>query len=188
MTTVDGLWYLADEATQQAERTYHRVVEDHDGDYLERTYDRYVSRGRFRTLAARIRDCGTPFGAHTLVADGEGRVLLVRHDAVGKWVLPGGGVDGDESLREAARRELQEEAGIDAAYDGLAMLVRVEVSCDGCDTWGVMPVFAAEAETTDLTVADPDGEISDAGWFDPAALPADTRDREDVSAAARRAL
>jgi 8-oxo-dGTP diphosphatase len=100
-------------------------------------------------------------------------------------VLPGGGVDGSESFREAAERELTEEAGIDAAYEGLAMLNRVEISCGEHDTWGVLPVFSAEAETTDPTVEDPDDEISEARWFEPEALPEDTRDREDLIDAVR---
>ena len=185
MTSLDGLWYLADEAARHAERAYHRTADAHGGDHIERTLEKRVSRGRFRTLAERIRDCGAPYGAHTLVRREGGELLLVRHEGVDMWVLPGGGVDGTESYREAAERELHEEAGIDADYGGLAMLNRVEVSCGSYDTWGVLPVFAARAETTDPTVADPDGEISAARWFDPVALPEDTRDREDVIAAAR---
>ena len=34
MTAVDDLWFLADEAGQQAERTYHRLLDRHD-DYRE---------------------------------------------------------------------------------------------------------------------------------------------------------
>ncbi|WP_254841252.1 NUDIX hydrolase [Natronomonas marina] len=184
MTTFDGLWYLADEATRRAERAYHRTVDRHDGGYLERTYRKYVSRGRFRTLTERITDSGAPYGAHTLVYRPSGELLLVRHEGVGKWVLPGGDLEGSETFHEAARRELREETGIGASYEGLAMLVRVEIACDDHETWGVMPVFLARAEAVELTVADPDDEIGAARWFAPESVPEDTRDREDIIAAA----
>jgi ADP-ribose pyrophosphatase YjhB (NUDIX family) len=46
----------------------------------------------------------------------QGRVLLCRQEKPGKeyWLLPGGGVDGGETLIEALRRELREELGIEA--------------------------------------------------------------------------
>jgi len=177
MTAVDNLWYLADRARQQAEQTRHAFDADHDR-YLEFTRHRSVSRRRFKTVAERTRDNGLPYGVHTLVTNPDEELLLVRHDAVDMWVLPGGQVDGDESFRAAARRELAEEAGIEAGYDGLAILARAEFHCDGYDTWGVLPIFEARTDETDLVVDDPDGEISDARWFDE--LPEDTRDREEL--------
>lgn len=185
MTTVDGLWFLADEAAQRAEQAYHHAVERYASPYLERTYQKRVSRERFRTLADRICTSGTPYGSHTLVRRESGELLLVRHDGVELWVLPGGEVDGSETLEEAARRELEEEAGIEASYRGLAMLNRIEISCQGCTMWGVLPVFRAAAESTTPTVRDPDDEISAARWFEPARLPEDTRDREDLIDAVR---
>jgi 8-oxo-dGTP diphosphatase len=46
----------------------------------------------------------------------QGRVLLCRQQKPDKeyWLLPGGGVDGGETLIEALRRELREELGIEA--------------------------------------------------------------------------
>ena len=46
----------------------------------------------------------------------QGRILLCRQEKPGKeyWLLPGGGVDGGESLIEALRRELREELGVEA--------------------------------------------------------------------------
>jgi len=44
----------------------------------------------------------------------EGRLLLARHEKGGEsyWVLPGGAVEPGETLAEALRRELREEAGL----------------------------------------------------------------------------
>jgi ADP-ribose pyrophosphatase YjhB (NUDIX family) len=175
MTAVDDLWFLATQARQRAEQVYHELERRHDG-YVEYTTTRRVSRERFRTVATRIEDCGLPYGSHTLAHRPGGRLALVRHEAVGMWVLPGGEVHDDEEFRDGARRELREEAGIEATYEGLGILGRVQFRCDDHRTWGVLPIYAARATETDLSVEDPDDEISEAKWFDE--LPPDTRDRD----------
>ena len=57
----------------------------------------------------------------------QGSVLLCRQEKPGKqyWLLPGGGVDGGETLMEALRRELREELGIavDAQFVGPVAIV-----------------------------------------------------------------
>ncbi|MFW5956594.1 MAG: NUDIX hydrolase [Halorhabdus sp.] len=174
MTVVDNLWYEAEEAQQVAEQTYHRLLEDATNP-MEFTRTRYVSRPRFETITRRIQDNGLPYGAHTVAVD-DNRLLLVRHEAVGKWVLPGGEVSDGERFLEAAHRELLEEAGIEGTYDGLALLGRVEFYCDEYETWGVLPIYEAQPTDTELTVEDPDAEITDADWF--GSLPPDTRDRD----------
>ncbi|PSP99520.1 NUDIX hydrolase [Halobacteriales archaeon QS_4_70_19] len=183
---LDDLWYLADEADQRAEQAYHRLRERHDG-FIERRREKRVSRRRFRTLAGRIRDSGAPYGAHTIVYRPSGDLLLVRHDAVDMWVLPGGEVDPGESFHGTARRELAEEAGVEVSYEGLGVLGRVEVSAGSYDTWGVLPVYAARASAEATPrVRDPDGEISEARWF--TELPEDTRDRDILREWRRRWL
>ncbi|KAB1194527.1 NUDIX domain-containing protein [Haloferax sp. MBLA0076] len=180
--TVDDLWFLADQARQRAEQAYHRLRRNHT-DFLEPVHTRRVSRERFRTLATRVKSTGTPYGAHTVVRRGDDEVLLVRHEGVDMWVLPGGGVDEGEGFREAARRELVEEAGITADYGGLAMATRVDIRCGGHQTWGIMPIYRARAEGESTPSADdPDGEISAARWFSVDNVPADTRDRADLRA------
>lgn len=43
------------------------------------------------------------------------RVLLIHHQKLGRWLQPGGHVEpGDESLLDAARREVEEETGVSA--------------------------------------------------------------------------
>ncbi|UPM42851.1 NUDIX hydrolase [Halocatena salina] len=177
--TINDLWFLADRAAQSAEKAYHHLIEDY-GEPLEFTRTKTVDRLRFRTLAERISRSGAPYGSHTIVYRPTGKLLLVRHEGVDMWVLPGGQLDGEESFYDAARRELAEEAGIDVTYDGLATLTRVEVTYENYRTWGVIPVFAARANTVEPDVCDPDGEISRARWF--SELPDDTRDREDLLA------
>lgn len=175
MTVVDNLWYRADEAQQKAEQVYHGLQEEHD-DVMEFTRTRHVSRSRFDTITRRILNNGLPFGAHTITHQNGQEILLVRHDPINKWVLPGGEVSGDESFCQTARRELAEEAGIHAEYNGLALLGRVQFYCNEYETCGVLPIFEAKALETSLTVNDPDEEITEAKWF--VTLPEDTRDRD----------
>lgn len=55
----------------------------------------------------------TPHAACTLVLRGDGLVLAVeRRDMPDKWGLPGGKLEENETSREAAARELYEEARV----------------------------------------------------------------------------
>jgi 8-oxo-dGTP diphosphatase len=57
-------------------------------------------------------------GSCVILFDREGRVLLQQRDddippaGVGRWTIPGGGREGDESPRKTALREFEEETGI----------------------------------------------------------------------------
>jgi ADP-ribose pyrophosphatase YjhB (NUDIX family) len=49
----------------------------------------------------------------------EQRVLLVKERSDGKWTLPGGWADQNESPRQGIAREVKEESGYDVAVDRL---------------------------------------------------------------------
>ena len=71
---------------------------------------------------ARVRD-----GASIAVFK-DRKVLLVkraRPPFAGLWSLPGGKREGQEGPREAARRELKEETGIEADVEGVVDLVKI---------------------------------------------------------------
>ncbi|MGZ8415669.1 MAG: NUDIX domain-containing protein, partial [Methyloceanibacter sp.] len=56
------------------------------------------------------------------------KVLLVkraRPPFAGLWSLPGGKTEGQEAPREAARRELKEETGIEADVEGVVDLIKI---------------------------------------------------------------
>ena len=56
------------------------------------------------------------------IVEQDGAVLLVRLNygpRDGHWALPGGLLENDESLEQAAIRETKEETGFDVALDGL---------------------------------------------------------------------
>ncbi len=53
------------------------------------------------------------------IRDGQLKLLLIRRAGEpyrGKWALPGGFVEMDEDLEQAARRELEEETGVSGVY------------------------------------------------------------------------
>ncbi|GAA2468350.1 NUDIX domain-containing protein [Winogradskya humida] len=112
-------------------------------------------------------------GAHSIVRDDRGRILLIQRSDDLTWALPGGSTELGETLRDCAIREVQEEAGLIAhavtpfglythardlnrnmfghVYHSIALMCRVD-SYEG-------------------TVERVTDESVDAAWFDVDALP-----------------
>ncbi|PPD44155.1 MAG: DNA mismatch repair protein MutT [Methylocystis sp.] len=106
-------------------------------------------------------------GVRGLVLDAQSRVLLVRHTYVPGFYLPGGGVEGGETMMQALARELEEEGGVHllgapalhgvylnrrvSARDHVALYVVRDFRCEG--------------------PREPDHEIAEAGFFSLDALP-----------------
>lgn len=107
------------------------------------------------------------FGVNAIAPDEFGRILLVRQRYTPGWHLPGGGVDRGEPPALAILRELQEEVGLQSS--GTPVL-------HGLYTRAVGPVTNVVAlyRVPDVQIAfEPNAEIAEILWADPAAPPAD---------------
>ena len=85
----------------------------------------------------------------------QGRVLLCRQEKPGKeyWLLPGGGVEGGESLMEALVRELKEELGLpdELLFEGpVAVAESIAPNWTPQDRHVVHVIFAADLSQRSL--------------------------------------
>lgn len=106
-----------------------------------------------------------------VVRDAEGRILLVQ-SVEGRWQLPGGAIDPDETPEDALRRECREEANADVRPARLLAVLggpqHRHVYANGDEIGFVISVYEAELVGGDLR---PDGEeIGRLGWFAPEEL------------------
>jgi 8-oxo-dGTP diphosphatase len=116
--------------------------------------------------------CGFIFYINPIVAVGtlvehDGRVALVRRGVEpgrGRWGLPAGYVEADESAEEAAVRETLEEVHLSVELDGLLDALSYGVGYDR----GVLLVYAAHVVSGEIAAGD---DAVEAGWFGPDELP-----------------
>jgi len=116
-----------------------------------------------------------------LVSDEEcPQILLIKRGNPpfqGSWALPGGFVDKDEKLSDAAYRELHEETSIDLkSYggDGHYSLRQVHTFGDpGRDPrgWTVTVTFACVVDVEVKNHVRADDDAAEACWFDVTSLP-----------------
>ncbi len=130
------------------------------------------AEGRVRLVCTA---CGRIFyrnplpAATALVLDPDGRLMLGRRSvepARGEWCLPGGFVELDETMEEAALRELQEETGISGSV----------LSFVGCyyqrsSMYGGVIIFGYRVAPDSLQVHAGD-DMQEIGFFDLDSLPA----------------
>ncbi len=106
-------------------------------------------------------------GVGTVVWHGE-RVLLVqraRPPRQGQWSLPGGAQHLGELVADAARREVQEETGLEVEVGPvIATVDLIERDPEGRVRYHYTLIdFAAEARSAELWPGD---DAADARWFD----------------------
>jgi 8-oxo-dGTP diphosphatase len=110
-------------------------------------------------------------------------ILLVKRKRPpfeGCWALPGGFVNPHEPLETAARRELQEETGIDAPR-----IVQVQtVGTPGRDPrgWTISVVYSVVLTQNELVTLLPraGSDAAEVSWFDLDDLPALAFDHGDI--------
>lgn len=108
-----------------------------------------------------------------LVRDDADRVLAVRDRARDAWTLPLGHLEPGESVREAVRREVREEADVDVTVDRLAGVYSdPETQVVETPSGTVQFVTTLVVCTHEGGTPEGDGEeTTDARFFDPGALP-----------------
>jgi 8-oxo-dGTP diphosphatase len=122
-----------------------------------------------------------------VVISRDGRILLIRRKADpygGSWALPGGFINIDETLADAAARELEEETGL----RGLTMRQLRAFDKPDRDPRGrtIAVAFLAEVDACPAPAAGDDA--GEAAWFPLDRLPPLAFDHDDIIAHARRAL
>ena len=109
-----------------------------------------------------VEDARQRIGVAGVVADGGGRILLIKTEKAG-WELPGGRVEPGEDLVTALQREVMEEACCEVEVGrltGVASILSARLSAPG------VTMFTFLCRHTG-GIPYPADDSLEAGWFDP---------------------
>jgi 8-oxo-dGTP diphosphatase len=105
-----------------------------------------------------------------IIAVKENKIILIKRNLQpekGKWALPGGYLDWDETAEECAKRELKEETGYNSEVEFFTVISDPKRDSG---KQNVAIVFSAKLFEKE-TVFDKNNEVSELKWFDLDKLP-----------------
>ena len=159
-----GLHYAKDpydiERYSRLREIAFQLMAQSGGVSLDRVRDFFVPQTGYATPKVDLRAC--------VIRDG--RVLLVRERTDGKWTLPGGWADQNESPAEGIVREVREESGYDVEVDAL-------YAVRNRDRHEYVPRYPVSVYKLFFTASllggtpRPSTEVSEVEFFDPDDLP-----------------
>ncbi|MEH6890034.1 NUDIX hydrolase [Bacillus sp. JJ864] len=99
-----------------------------------------------------------------LIYDNNENILIVKNIKGDSyyWSLPGGAVEGDETLEEAVIREVKEETGYNIAVDKLHSIR--EVFFEERGHHALIITFHAKIIDGEININDPDNDIVEVKW------------------------
>lgn len=95
-----------------------------------------------------------------LVKNDIGQVLVVKESGRTWWDLPGGGMDHDEDLHAAIRRELEEEVGLQGDFDYRIIAVDSPAYLEHANVWQIRLIFEVTPESMNFTAGDDADQIT----------------------------
>lgn len=122
-------------------------------------------------MAKRYSPNGTPVvvqtGASIILEDAQGRILMQQRQDDGTWSYPGGRIEIDETVEEAARREVLEECGLQVGeMELLGVFSGPELNHvypNGNEVCGIDIVYVSRDFTGSLSALD--GEAKQMGFY-----------------------
>ncbi|MFB6215661.1 MAG: NUDIX hydrolase [Candidatus Aenigmatarchaeota archaeon] len=148
------------------------LLDKYNAEYRE--IEEFLEKEEFEAARARVRK-GLKYGVGALVRHGN-KVLLVKNHWSSGWILPGGGVEKDESLEEAVRREIKEETGLRIEVDTPFLVEKQVFRNNGEQVSNYFILFSAGTGSPELDIDN--REIEDAEWF--SEIPENTRHRGKI--------
>jgi 8-oxo-dGTP pyrophosphatase MutT (NUDIX family) len=109
--------------------------------------------------------------AGCLFRDEQGHILLVKPTYKPGWEIPGGVVEQDESPRQACRREIQEELGLDRPVGGLLVVDYNSPNPQKGESLQFIFDGGALAPAEIAAIRLPESELSEYRFFAPDDLP-----------------
>lgn len=108
-----------------------------------------------------------------------GRVLLVKHNGLMKWVPPGGHIEPGETFAECAAREFSEETGLRVSIISAGRVIHgadanatpeplpfyVDIVREGFDTPALVQYYWGEVTSPHANIVPQLEEVDGASWF-----------------------
>ncbi|WP_224999801.1 NUDIX hydrolase N-terminal domain-containing protein [Cesiribacter sp. SM1] len=129
-----------------------------------------------RASFAPVKEYPTPkVDVRGLVIRGDGKILMVKESADGKWALPGGWADIGYSPKESIIKECKEEAGIDVVPERLLAVYDKKMHPHPPEQYYIYKIaILCRATSFELNKG---FDVLDVGYFDISNLPELSEDR-----------